>query len=258
MIMQNNIEQIYSEIKEKLTSDHLKKITINIINFYKKRSYSHLRKYVSILGIDRGIKSEKLFSLLIRHYHPDKLSFILKQADDLYISGDYPELLKFHDSYFFTLDEIRDLTEIDIELRSEYSFDDHDLSNREREVFENESFAESTLEFDDEPYCFLDAVKKFFYGGYDYDITEYDLENMDGALDLSDTEIEELDGIEHCINLDELNLSNNKIERISKLTTLENLQSLFLSGNNIESISPLGHPAKPAWRHNWPVIFREK
>jgi len=69
-----------------------------------------------------------------------------------------------------------------------------------------------------------------------------DLEGLT-TLDAPGRTIENLAGLEHCINLTDLNLSNNQISDISPLANLTNLTRLHLGdwrgGNQISDISPL-------------------
>lgn len=57
-------------------------------------------------------------------------------------------------------------------------------------------------------------------------------------------EIKDLTGLEHCINLGEVDLSDNQITGIGPVKSLENLQSLDLSGNQITDLSPLAELTK--------------
>ncbi len=58
-------------------------------------------------------------------------------------------------------------------------------------------------------------------------------------LDLSNAQIQSLDGIENFTNLVNLNLAGNSITDLSKLENLNNLQSLNLLNNSIKDISAL-------------------
>ncbi len=49
----------------------------------------------------------------------------------------------------------------------------------------------------------------------------------------------ELEGIQHCKNLQSLDLAENHIHDISPLKTLKNLRELNLEGNYIQDVSPL-------------------
>ena len=70
------------------------------------------------------------------------------------------------------------------------------------------------------------------------DLYTSDLERLE-ALNASGREIEELTGIEDCINLTNLVLSYNNITDISPLAGLLNLVSLNLNENNINDLTPL-------------------
>jgi len=86
------------------------------------------------------------------------------------------------------------------------------------------------------------------------------LEDLD-EIELSESEIDDLDGVEYCIHmvsldlsfnriydllplaglscLQELNLSNNQIEYIDDISNLQQLKSIDLSYNSISDILPL-------------------
>ena len=98
---------------------------------------------------------------------------------------------------------------------------------------------ETELDFGEEEHGFMEAVHRLFAGGLEVIITASDLVNLEGALDLSDYDIGDLEGVQHCLYINELNLSNNRIEKIGHLAPLVELCYLFLSNNLIESIAPL-------------------
>ena len=56
---------------------------------------------------------------------------------------------------------------------------------------------------------------------------------------ISESGIQDLTGLEHCVNLERLGLDDNNISDISALAGLGNLQALLLTNNNINDISPL-------------------
>ncbi len=237
--MSNNIETIYREIKEKLTIEHLKNITIDIIDSYKNKNFPHLKKYISISKLSSETHNAKLFSLLIKKFHPDKHSFIQKLADELYRKTDYDSLLQLHEAYFFNISFAKSEPDFDAVFEQEYTYDEGDFGYRETNISEKDDFGETNLDFGHEEHGFLEALQRVFFGGLDVTIMESDLMNLEGELDLSDYEIYDLRGIEHCIYLNELNLSNNKIEKIGSLSSLLDLGFLFLANNAIENIEPL-------------------
>jgi len=70
------------------------------------------------------------------------------------------------------------------------------------------------------------------------DITRAELESLQD-LSCEDMNIENIEGIQYCINLEVLGLDNNNISDISKLSELTNLWILGLDNNNISDISKL-------------------
>jgi len=236
--MSQSIGSLHKEIKEKLTTEHLRGITVDIINAYKNKKYSHLRKYKHVLNVKEETKAEKLFSILIKKFHPDRISFILKQVDQYRESNDYENLLQIRDTYFFNVEAADSPDDETIEFEAEFTFDSEDFGYREKNIYEEDNFGESNLEFKEE-YDFLSAVKNLFFGGLDIEISESDLRNLDGSLDLSDYDLNNLSGIEHCLYINDLNLSGNGIEKIGRLSGLIRLEYLFLSNNSIENISAL-------------------
>lgn len=60
-------------------------------------------------------------------------------------------------------------------------------------------------------------------------------------LDARNRKVEDLEGIQHLVNLKVLNLNWNRIRDITPLKGLTSLKTLKLWGNQIEDISPLRH-----------------
>ncbi|AHM57334.1 hypothetical protein EAL2_c20530 [Peptoclostridium acidaminophilum DSM 3953] len=58
-------------------------------------------------------------------------------------------------------------------------------------------------------------------------------------LDLSENNINNIEGIENFTNIETLNLSANKIDDIANLAGLSGMKSLNISGNQVEDITPL-------------------
>lgn len=238
--MKNAIKEIYREIKEKLTAERLKKITVDIINSYKNKNYYQLRRYASIATGGSEESNSKTFAVLIKQYHPDKLSFILKQVEETYRSGNYDGLRGIKEKYIFEIESHVHVPEYAAEHREEYAFDRSDFGYGEKNIYEDDEYGETGLDFQEESGGFLDAVRKMIFGGLENNFTEADLYKIDGTLDLSDYDISDLSGIENCIYLEELNLSDNSIEKIGKMSALAELKTLYISGNQIENIDVLG------------------
>ena len=73
----------------------------------------------------------------------------------------------------------------------------------------------------------------------DSELTEGELADLMGALDLSDRSIGDISGLELAKNVTELDLSGNAVSDISTLLTLDKLTTLDLSDNHILDISAL-------------------
>jgi hypothetical protein len=237
--MSNTLTSFYHEIKERLTIEHLKRITIDIIDSYKNRNFKQLKKYATVLGLDSETHHSKLFSVLIKKFHPDRLSFILRQVDELYENKDLNGLTRLRDGFFFNIAAVRSVPDTNFEFEQEYTYDEEDFGYKEAEAAEPEDYGETDLDYGEEEHGFLEAVHRLFAGGLDVTITATDLMDLEGALDMSDYDIEDLEGAQHCVYVSELNLSNNRIEKLGNLSGLTGLFYLYLANNQVENIKPL-------------------
>ncbi|MFU0823638.1 leucine-rich repeat domain-containing protein [Clostridium sp.] len=80
-------------------------------------------------------------------------------------------------------------------------------------------------------------------GVFDRDILDKDLKKIT-SMDLNHNNIEDLEGIQYCVNLKKINLSYNKISNIDNLRNLKKLEEINLFNNNIEDISALSNLSK--------------
>ncbi|OQX56636.1 MAG: hypothetical protein B5M53_00410 [Candidatus Cloacimonas sp. 4484_209] len=102
-------------------------------------------------------------------------------------------------------------------------------------VFLSEVKADQEVTFSDKN---LEEVIREEIGKSSGPIYTSDLEEIT-HLWASYEDIEDLNGLEHCVNLRQLYLAGNNIYDISSLANLTNLTYLDLGGNNISNISPL-------------------
>lgn len=72
----------------------------------------------------------------------------------------------------------------------------------------------------------------------DSDITKSELESIK-SLEITSKSIKDLEGLQYCINLSNLNVDDNKISDLSPLEGLTKLEDLHLGGNGITDISSL-------------------
>lgn len=244
--MNNNIETVYNELLKHVTEKKLKDISVDVINRYKSKDIDALLRFAGILEFDAsGMNISRLFARVIQHYHPDKTSLILGTIEEYYKEKKLTELLRLKRIYIFS--KIKSLPvnkKYDIDIEETYSYSEEYFGKREETPdFDIKDDFDFNDHIDNEPdphqYGFIEAVNNMFFGGMEDSITPEDLHNMEGELDLSDSEIFDLKGVEQCRNITILNLSGNLVDKVDRLAGLEMLECLYLSENDIESIDCL-------------------
>jgi len=260
------IKELQQMLMEAYTVKNLNNISLTLINLYKAGNYVTLQKISEIISdfVTVTIKDDgKGFSKLIMLYHPDRTGFHTKEINRLTDENNFDRLLEY--SHILKLERIE---EIAVSLRS---YEDIDYSPVYDWDLETEGF---TIINDNEPveiiktrtnseligYAFYDAIKIREYGHTDIEFPSIYLEDIE-EFELSSSDINDLDGVQFCINaksidvsnnrisdlgplfglinLEELNLSDNQIGYIDGISNLVNLKSILLSNNYIEDITPL-------------------
>jgi Leucine-rich repeat (LRR) protein len=245
---------LYNKLKEAYSDKNLNAITTGIIELYRSGDHNKIKEITRLVSDHIDINNEKIhkcFSKLIMTYHPDKSNQYLKEIDQIIQSGhseklqDYAHILIVQD-----LDSIiaPDQYEEDIDYHPEYRWDS--------EIRKNEADSDddpSGMIYDDEDYSdyeyksyhasnadrsFFSGLKFKLYGTEEIDLPYYYLEEME-EIDLAGYGIENLDGIEHCRYLNNLDLSNNTISDIWGIVNLVNIEELYLQGNQIGLIDVL-------------------
>jgi Leucine-rich repeat (LRR) protein len=259
--------ELYGKLKTAYSTQNLNKITITLINLYQNQQFGTLRQIAEIISesIEINIDPQnKYFSKLMMLYHPDRGDFHRKEIDRLAANDDYKGLLAY--SHIIRLDRIEELTttltsfeDIDYSPVYEWDFDldgfniisDYDAMEIDnKHVRKSKTIGRS----------FYDAMKIRMYGNTQVGFPPHYLEDLE-ELELSQSDINDLDGIQYCIHansidlsgnfisdisplwgltaLKELNLADNKLEEIDTLSNLRNLRTLDLSNNAIKDISSL-------------------
>jgi Leucine-rich repeat (LRR) protein len=241
--MITNIDNIYSELKNKVNTARLKEISVEIISRYKRKNISGLLFYARLLGIDASdININRLFARIIQIYHPDKINKISNEIETHYKDNNIAELLRIKNIYVFGEILQRDILPPIEEPDEAYTYSDEDFGYEEKysyrdDFIHEEEFAEQEdVSFSDGEYGFIEAINRLVFGNLDLTVSADDLQGLNGELDLSDYEICDLTGVEHCISINGLNLSGNNIRNINRLSSLTQLETLFLSGNIIQNI----------------------
>jgi hypothetical protein len=253
------------ELLEAYSEANLNKITRNLIRLYKEKEYEKLNiisgmisDWVEIVVEPNG----KGFSKIISLYHPDRGEYYRNQIGELVRENNIHVLEKFR--HIFVIQNIEEIAANiesfeDIDYCPEYAWDVsssafsfyEDTRKKPRRKQPQEHF---------DGYSFYEAIQIRQYGDTQTRFPTYYLEDMD-EVELSESEIADLNGAEYCIHtismdlsgnyitdleplaglrtLQELNLSGNRLSYIDALSNLQQLKSIDLSNNSIDDISPL-------------------
>jgi len=243
--MAETIESLYRKLKKEVNPARLKEITVDIIGRYRARDLDGLSFYAELLGIEPSEKSlSRIFARVIQHYHPDKLTTIENEIELHYRNRKLEELARLKNIFIFEGPARPIACRDDRPVDETYAYSDDDFGYDEKSVYDEDvADAKETDEFDEacdeHEYGFIEALTRLILGNLDFTITIEDVQSLEGELDLSDYDIVDLKGAEHCMNISSLNLSGNHISGIGPLSHLTQLESLFLSGNRIRSIDGL-------------------
>lgn len=242
--MADTIDSIYRELKKKVTHARLKEISVDIIERYRSNDRSGLSFYAELLGIDQAAGLSRLFAHIIQHYHPDKLAKISNEIDQHFQGNRLEELVRLRNTFIFD-GPVRDTAyRHDAAADETYEYGDEDFGYDEKTDYEEDGYRDEARDefdeaYDDHEQGFIDALTRLIFGNLDLTLTIEDVQDLEGELDLSDYDIVDLKGAEHCMNISSLNLSGNDIRNINPLSRLIQLESLFLSGNRIRTINGL-------------------
>ncbi len=242
-----SIEEMYAELKRTVTADHLKDLTVQLIDAYKARNTRTLERYAQhAFGPQPSGErpANELFFRLIKHFHPDRLNSILRDVDEAFRRRDQ-ERLQFFQNLMNVRKHVRPHRERveRPDVPEEYAFGredfGYDTTAYSEGVFsdaedDEEFYNERETEFD-----FISAVKAEHLGNLDIEITAADLQYLEGELILAGYELTDLDGLEQCVNITVLDLSDNRIDNIYEVQFLHHLQELFVAHNHITDIDIL-------------------
>jgi Leucine-rich repeat (LRR) protein len=257
------IDNLKKDLLESYTPENMNRITLILIDWYKKRKFPILQKVADLIDpkIPILIKEDgKGFSRLMMLYHPDRLSFHLNEIENLANENDYEALSEYsHILRLVHLEEMENMLNNfeDIDYSPVYEWD----LNQGGFSFVADRKPKANFNTRKIACNFYDAVKKRVFENPDQEYPPYYLEDIE-EFELSSSDIKELDGVENCIHvksmdlsdnmisdifpllnlplLEELNLSDNRIYDIDALSNLSKLRILYLANNQVDDISPLG------------------
>jgi len=258
-----------NDLKERLleawSEVNLNKITRNLIRLYKEKEYEKLNIISGMLSewVEIVIEPDgKGFAKIISLYHPDRGDYYRGLISSAAQQEDFLTLARFE--HIFVIENIEEIAATiesfeDIDYHPEYEWDVKDtgfsyFQDKKKKPRKGKHKVRS------EGYSFYEAMQIRQYGDTDTTFPTYYLEDLD-EIELSESEIDDLDGVEYCIHtlsmdlsfnliydlsplaclasLQELNLSNNQIEYIDDISNLQQLKSIDLSNNSITDILPL-------------------
>ena len=229
------------EVKQKhLVEDRLKAIAAQLISAHRRKSHDLVIPYARQAGLPiEGQAPHHLFMRTIQVFHPDRLTLIWNQveravhfSDQVALDG-FVRLLRYHP------ETVSMRTEVDFDQEEEvYGFDSDDFGFDIHDTFDDEEFVGQA--WDPDEGTFYSAVKRELFGNLEVYPDVADLAKLEGELDLSDYDLHDLEGIEHCQSLTVLNLSRNNLDNVFLLSGLTKLEALDLAENDLEDADSLG------------------
>jgi hypothetical protein len=259
-----NINDLHQKLQVAYSVKNLNSISLTLIDLYKNQQYSILQKIAEIISdfITIEIAEDgKGFSKFMMLYHPDRADYHSIEMQKMVDSNDFDQLLEY--SHILKLERIEEIAKSldsyeDIDYSPVYEWDIN--TDDFRIVHDKISEKKIKTKTRKKGYTFYDAVKIRAYGHTKTEFPSYYLEDTD-EIELSGSDINDLDGAQFCVHavtldlsdnqiddieplldltlLEELNLSDNRIGLIDGLENLNNLKNLQLSYNCISDISPL-------------------
>jgi hypothetical protein len=238
-------ETLSIELLEAWSEANLNKIARNLIRLYKEKEFEKLNIISGMISewVEIVIEPDgKGFSKIISLYHPDRGEFYRNKIAESTRQNDLQTLEKFR--HIFVIQDIEEIAASiesfeDIDYYPEFEWDvnqsgfsyHHDTKKKVRKK-------QSPRHFDG--YSFYEAMQIRQYGDTNTSFPIYYLEDMD-EVELSESEIDDLDGAQYCIHTISMDLSGNHIADLSPLSGLKNLEELNLAGNQLSYIDALSN-----------------
>jgi len=241
----NQSKTLSIKLLEAYSEANLNKITRNLIRLYKEKEFEKLNIISGMLSewVEIVIEPDgKGFAKIISLYHPDRGDYYRNLIGAATKQEDAVTLARFE--HVFVIQDIEEIAANiesfeDIDYHPEYEWDVKDtgfsyFQDKKKKPRNGKRKAKS------DGYSFYEAMQIRQYGDIDTTFPTYYLEDMD-EIELSESEIDDLDGVEYCIHTISLDLSFNRIYDLSPLASLGSLQELNLSNNQIEYIDDISN-----------------
>ena len=180
----------------------------------------------------------------MQFYHPDRGDFYRGEIRKSFNSQDQKQLKAY--SHIFLLKDIEKIRvevstpyEEDIDYHPEYIWEDL-FGEGFHTVDENEEEAYYEDPWDHDTNTFFNAVKLRLYGNVRVRLDPSALLDIE-EVELTDSGIENLDGLEYCAHAVYLDLSRNRITDLKEMWDLIRLQDVYLADNDISYVDPLSN-----------------
>lgn len=261
---------LYNRLVRAYSEENLHRITITLIGLYKAEQFGTLEQIAGLVGetVEMVIDPDlKYFSKLMMLYHPDRGHYHRKEIERLAAKDDRDGLLSY--SHVLLLERIEEIAVNlscleDIDYSPVYEWDwDTDGFHIVGDITANHIREKGGRSFQRKRgISFYEAFQLRMLGNTSSQLPAYYFGEIE-ELELSQSGIDDLNGIQYCIQarsidlssnvisdisdmwelseLEDLDLSDNKLELIDCLSNLQNLRIVKLSGNRISDISALLH-----------------
>lgn len=239
--------ELHIRLKEAYSNQNLNKISVTLIGLYRNEQFGTLCKIVEMISdsVDIMLDPEgRYFARLMMLYHPDRGDFHRNEMEKLAASDDLDGLLRY--AHILKLGRIEEIAETlasyeDIDYAPVYEWD---VNLEGFTILDTRESQPSAVKYHQKTrsrnMTFYNAVKLRMYGRTNVAFPSHYLEDLE-ELELSQSGISDLDGIQLCIHTLDLDLSGNRISDVSLLWGLKQLVTLNLSDNRIEDIDMLAN-----------------
>lgn len=252
------ITQLHSQLRNAYTQRNLHVITAKIIALYRGKQTAAIQRIMTIVADHTKENTEaqsRSFSRLMMLYHPDRLTLVHAELDRLLAANDLEQLRRFA--------HILPVLELERTLKAappappsahddegerwaygpEMYQDDEQVEEEWDDAGEDEGLYgdDNGGSMDAEERSgrtFFAAFKYAVYGSRAVELPARHLEELE-ALDLSGFDVDDLDGIAHCVSMEVLDLSENRLENVAELAGLPRLREVYLSNNRIGYVDGL-------------------
>ena len=188
----------------------------------------------------------KGFSKLMMLYHPDRGNFHRVEIERLASENNFDKVLSY--SHILKLERLEEISALlesyeDIDYSPVYVWDfDTEGFSVNSDIADNPK-TEQKFRIKNKYISFYEAIKIRQYGHTKISFPAYYLEDID-EIELSDSGIRDLDGLQFCIHAINIDLSDNHINDLRPIENLGLLETLNLSNNSLEIIDSLEYLIK--------------